>query len=504
MAAKAQPLRLLEKQSELEPIPLEERRTDELVIGMVGPVASGVSFCADIIADMLKTEFNYHGGTIIKVSKLINDNATKVGASPSHEDDKNRTKNLQLVGSKLRATFGAHYLAEKCVEQISMNRGDPKAPSAPRRIFTIIDSLKNPDEIQLLQDVYGENFWLFGIFAPDPIRKSRLHALGFDPVYAVEIIERDQDEGIRHGQQVRETMQLSDFFIRNDTQNSSKLRTTVERFLEIIFGTQVHTPTHDEEAMFAATSAAASSACLSRQVGAVIMTSAGDIIGRGMNDVPRFGGGLYTAADKEDDHRCYKWRTGICHNDERKRKLLDQSLIALKASKSLKAGKDTEAAAALRGTNVRNLIEFSRSIHAEMEAIISIARSGKQGMVGSTLYTTTFPCHSCARHIVASGINRVIYVEPYTKSLALDLHEDAISIDESDSNKVRFLQYEGVASRNMVRLFKDRGSRKKNGKVDLPPKATAHPATRGPLDGLAAREHIVVVQLRQRESKDVT
>lgn len=38
------------------------------------------------------------------------------------------------------------------------------------------------------------------------------------------------------------------------------------------------------------------------------------------------------------------------------------------------------------------------------------------------MYVTTFPCHNCARHIVAAGVERVVFVEPYPKSRAVDLH----------------------------------------------------------------------------------
>ncbi|MDN3612645.1 hypothetical protein QWZ16_23945 [Vibrio ostreicida] len=34
-------------------------------------------------------------------------------------------------------------------------------------------------------------------------------------------------------------------------------------------------------------------------------------------------------------------------------------------------------------------------------------------MLNSTV--RLFPCHNCAKHIVASGIKRVVYVEPYPK-----------------------------------------------------------------------------------------
>jgi tRNA(Arg) A34 adenosine deaminase TadA len=102
-----------------------------------------------------------------------------------------------------------------------------------------------------------------------------------------------------------------------------------------------------------------------------------------------------------------------------------------------------------------------------MDAIVSITRRGGPSIAGGSLYSTTFPCHSCARHIVAAGIVKVLYIEPYEKSLALDLHSDAIISDVEDdaSTKVQFLHFEGVAPRQYQELFFAKGERKKNGKA---------------------------------------
>src|SRR3974377_740241 len=69
--------------------------------------------------------------------------------------------------------------------------------------------------------------------------------------------------------------------------------------------------------------------------------------------------------------------------------------------------RQAKAIEALGASEFLNLIEFSRAVHAEMEAIISVARTGKAGLMGGTIFSTTFPCHNCARHIVAAGIKRV-------------------------------------------------------------------------------------------------
>ena len=494
--------------SDVDLLDVEDRKTDELIVGFVGPIGSGISYCANIFSEMLKSQFGYEGKSL-KVSDIINQSAKALGEEVVGASDDRRTEKLQHCGTRLRQTFGNTYLIEKVVAQINLDRGSPEndLPKA-RRHFTIIDSIKHPDEVKRLREVYGDTFWLIGIFAPDEVRRGRLISEGKSENYVVEIFKRDEDEGLRSGQRVRDAMFLADFFIRNDGDNDKNLRRTVDRFLDVMFAIGVQTPTKDESAMYAATSAAAESACLSRQVGAVIANADGDVIGMGNNDVPKFGGGLYSREDGDGDHRCFQWRGKICHNDSRKGEILSRIAIALGEagifdSKSgvIDTKRQAKAISVLNNSDVRNLIEFSRAVHAEMEAIISVARNGKAGLIGGTLYSTTFPCHSCARHVVAAGIKRVIYIEPYTKSLALNLHEDTISIDEVDyGKKVVFLQYEGVAPRNMIRLFKDRGPRKKEGKLLLTNRLEARPVSLAPLDGFEARERLVVARLTKIES----
>jgi deoxycytidylate deaminase len=70
-------------------------------------------------------------------------------------------------------------------------------------------------------------------------------------------------------------------------------------------------------------------------------------------------------------------------------------------------------------------LEYGRIVHAEMGALADAARLGHMVKDG-TLYCTTFPCHMCAKHIVAAGIEKVVFLEPYPKSLASDLHSDSI------------------------------------------------------------------------------
>src|SRR5690606_924850 len=73
----------------------------------------------------------------------------------------------------------------------------------------------------------------------------------------------------------------------------------------------------------------------------------------------------------------------------------------------------------------------------------------------ATLYTTTFPCHECARHIVAAGIKRVVFIEPYPKSLVNELYPDSIRVEsqEAETQHVFFESFVGVAPRRFCDLF---------------------------------------------------
>ncbi len=108
----------------------------------------------------------------------------------------------------------------------------------------------------------------------------------------------------------------------------------------------------------------------------------------------------------------------------------------------------------LKGSRADSLLEFGRIVHAEMAAIMEAARRGV-AVLNGRLYCTTFPCHMCARHIIASGIREVIYIEPYPKSLAKELYRDMICVDDdvADDNAVKFRPFVGVAPLKFIDLF---------------------------------------------------
>jgi deoxycytidylate deaminase len=232
----------------------------------------------------------------------------------------------------------------------------------------------------------------------------------------------------------------------------------VERFCELVFSSNCISPTKMEHGMFLAQGAALRSINLSRQVGACVLDESGQIVCLGANEVPKAKGGTYWA-DAEFDDRDFK--RGGDSNERRKKEILSDILKVLGNKQSVDDILEDEA---VRSSQLMDALEYTRVIHAEMNAICDAARQGRS-IQGAVLYCTTFPCHMCSKHIIASGLAKVVFLEPYPKSLTFQLHNDAAEIEGGDRGtyaqfpSVEFVHFFGVTPRRYQQIF-TRGRRK--------------------------------------------
>lgn len=381
----------------------------------------------------------------------------------AHMDAGNEFRNTLALGDAL-ALLGISKI------QSLRRKQSPGGEPVPGNAY-LIRSLKHPTEVRTLRAIYGDTFFLIGAYTDLDQRirglasKIAASRQDFQPgkhrPAAEALNARDQVEmGQPYGQNVQDTFPLADIFV--DCEEKTKMQQAIARFVELLFGHPFHTPTRDEYAMFHAYGAALRSADLSRQVGAAIVTDEGDIVALGTNEVPKAGGGQYWTED-EQDHRDY--RLGFESNTRLKRTMLADLLSRLGKAGWLDEGRrgadkdyDEMAQEALdvpeiAQAQLANVIEFGRTVHAEMASLIDAARRGA-AVNGLTLYTTTFPCHDCAKHIVGAGIRRVVYVEPYPKSLSEPMYADSIRADGSPRGRqVLFEPFIGIAPRRYVDLF---------------------------------------------------
>lgn len=442
---------------------IQERRSRELIIGLCGAIGSGVKALKDTLKHQL--ESSGYKTVHIRMSNII---AERTDPNLKNLLGYERYVNLQDQGDFLRKKHRNSILAACAVEEIALNRSvlcsedeqlleenDDSVLKTKEKIAYIIDQLKHPDEVKLLRSVYPRNFYLIGLIRTEAERRLNLEEEKIQDAKIDELIRRDR-KSVTNGQQVEKTLYNSDYFIHNVHNHSQLLEKSVDRFIKLVHDVNGLTPTIDEIGMHAAYSASLRSACLSRQVGASISDTIGNIIATGCNDVPRFGGGLYNSSSTED-FRCV--HRGQCSNDKHKA-LLKEEIKEILLKNINNANVVNELVEKITtNTKIHSLIEYSRAVHAEMDAIVSLARSVKDSSIGMTLYSTTYPCHNCARHIVAAGIARVVYIEPYEKSLALKLHDDSIT-DTGGVNKVVLAPFEGVSPRRFEAFFRQNTKRK--------------------------------------------
>lgn len=446
----------------------------ELVIGLVGYAGSGCSTAAKRIMILLG-QSNY---TVfhIKISELIEakseENAPSVQPGIQEGPSKfERAKALQNFGDKLRTKFGGFAAMSLSVAQIKNLRDADQ--SGHERIAYIIDSIKYPEEVELLRKVYDQSFRLIAVHCAREQREQRLMGnaasgakySGVSLNDVISFMNRDEkDSKNNDGQRVRDSFHLADFFLDNSilNQNGVNMNPDIDRFINLVLDKGLVRPTTSEKAIYKAFAAAKQSACLSRQVGAVILSGSGLVIATGTNDPPAYKGGVYNE-ESAPDHRCFswKWKQGIegleftgCHNTRKKNELRSEivswlgTVLPEKIAADLypKSTTGFDTAAQQRSSavgkiksvidsceseiagmpGIKDAIEYSRSIHAEMDALMGAARQGISTS-GASLYVTTYPCHNCARHLIAAGIAAVFYVEPYVKSLAMELHSDAMN-----------------------------------------------------------------------------
>lgn len=379
-----------------------------------------------------------------------------------------------------------------------------------RGVAYLFRNVMHPEEIEKLRKLYGGLLFVISAFSPesDRFRHLKLVLANGDPMRAddmgsnaAKLIQRETgrlapedevDPKVVPGKfrmNVPSTWQHADLFL--DISEPTTLAGEISRFVEVIFGNPYQTPQAEEIAMSEAFGAALESGNLSRRVGAAIISSSGDIVSIGTNDVPRPGGGVYRAGE-EPDHRDHTFNWGYESSDRHRRSILrdllermliDPEWVKLLDDSDLRHALGTDLAQSLKDKKVVtpaqlkriakrlinsdtvwrsqffDVIEYSRTLHAEMDAITSAARKGIS-TTGSTLYCTTMPCHECARLIIGAGIKRVMFVEPYDKSRAMALYPTEIRLhtmhstyQQPDDSFVHFIPYVGISPRRFHDLF---------------------------------------------------
>ena len=391
-----------------------------VVIGVVGPFGSGASYIADIISETLGLE-------IISLSNILRGEYSSRNPGPNPD----RTT-LQQFGNDMRRD-NPSYLAEKACRIIETKSGTQGF---------ILDSIRNPSEVQYFKNnLMG--FFLLGVFADKNTRWERVKTKYNSELGRFEADEY-KDRGIaeeKYGQRVTDCFKYVDITFNNNKNVAAKgnkdYRTLVAKISKyinnIIYAVSRNPdkieyafyPNEEETYMTMAYAVSLRSSCLKRQVGAVIVDNMGTVFSSGYNEVPN------------EENPC-KDEFDQCNRD-RLKKDFEKEL-----SNITKEGIEPKSLCKEFFKKFK-ILDYCRALHAEENAIISVARTGAtEELLGATLYTTTFPCNLCANKIAQVGIKKVIYFEPYPM-------EEAKKILER--NHVEMQPFEGATFNGYFRLM---------------------------------------------------
>ncbi len=480
----------------MPPGPLPVNPEPELIFGLIAPIGVDLEIVSELLGALLRDA--HYEAHLLRLTTLMRDMTLRAlpvsgGAMPPEQSYIDSYRERISFANAIRREYGDFALSALAISAIRTFRGQEwrrrsisggpcrtEEDPLPGQAY-IIRQLKRPEEVTVLREVYGPQFILISAYASQDWRIRRLETIekesrgGLVPDIEVrnrasELVAMDTKESQDfHGQNVRDAFPLGDVFI--DATSRVTCEEGLRRFMHLLFGGNDVTPTRSEYGMYLAKSASLRSSDLSRQVGAAIFRTTGEVLTLGCNEVPKAGGGTYWAGDPGDAR---DFVLGSDPNETRKTQVLVDLIDRLHKGEHLSQGlmdmtgpnDISKYLLAERGidsvadSKVMDLLEFGRIVHAEMSALSDAARKGIP-VEGATLFCTTFPCHICAKLIVAAGIKQVIYLEPYPKSYASDLHGDAISVDTDPSGgKVAFNAFIGVSPYRYRDLFERR--RRKN------------------------------------------
>ena len=203
------------------------------------------------------------------------------------------------------------------------------------------------------------------------------------------------------------------------------------KYSSLILHPGLITPTAEERCMVVAYTAKFNSSCLSRQVGAVITNKYHSIRTIGWNDVP-FGQmpcGLRELHMISNDctdcnhiysefetgtHKHYKgksFKDMVCYDQgtnaknnviHKPQNIKDLGLPYTYCFKTLHNKFDGE----------KNQV-FTRSLHAEENAILQMAKYGGEPLMNGVIYVTASPCELCAKKLYQIGVRKIVYIDPY-------------------------------------------------------------------------------------------
>ncbi|MDF7821169.1 hypothetical protein P1X15_26335 [Runella sp. MFBS21] len=319
----------------------------------------------------------------------------------------------------------------------------------------VIDSIRNSMEARYFKERFSA-FYLFAVNTENEHREKRLSS-----EYNAEELKSIDNEYNRnlkteetfYVQDIKTCIQVSDIYLYNPNDKEkgdtyTTIKKDVVRYLALIFQPGIITPTPQERCMQIAYTAKYNSGCISRQVGAVVTDDRFSIKSIGWNNTPE--GQTPCLLRNVDD---------LLHNSDPEAFSEYEKTSEIK--QLLKTAYKSIDKSRLKGRNVsfcfkegQNCLEHeknqvhTRSLHAEENAMLQIAKYGGEGLTKGFLFTSASPCELCSKKAYQLGIKQIFYIDPYP-----GISVNQILISGVEVHKPKLILFIGAIGRAYHNLF---------------------------------------------------
>lgn len=323
-----------------------------------------------------------------------------------------------------------------------------------KNCLIVLDALRNPYEVLYFRERYS-SFYLMSVNTTEEVRKQNLYSLNYRENEIQELDQHEKDGrelSNFHMQDLDKCIELSDIHVVHDGKEIRKnkdLKQQLITYIALMKHPGLIPPSPVERLMQLAYTAKLNSGCLSRQVGAAITDTHYSIKAVGWNTVPQ---GQTPCNLRSFNDLCAlsdtKAFSSFEFSDEKFRKVIDEN-----------QNKYMNSTEKLRGVTLSYCFKdlytvvkgeknqvHTRSLHAEENAFLQLAKYGSQGINGGKLFTTASPCELCAKKAYQLGIKEIYYIDAYpgiSKSHIL----------ECGDNKPILILFRGAIGRAYINLY---------------------------------------------------
>lgn len=390
----------------------------------------------------------------IKIYQNAGDSIRRIGeVSNDYNDQDFKPEGLYFLPRMINRIIKLYRKIDKNINQTISNNEDR------HKTYIVIDTIRNPYEAKYFKDRYAA-FYLVSINAPEFARKKYLQdKYQFTPKQVNEIDIRESGKSpIRNKDKyqelvapnVKRCIEISDIHIynpRNEPQNHNVLKAQLIWYLSLMKHPGLITPTSLERVMQLAYTAKMNSGCISRQVGAVVTDSDYSIKSVGWNDVAKG----QVPCNLRSLKNLLNFSNSITYS-EYERNNEDFRNKAQQKLKQIYKLENSGRSLAYCFKSIQNEVDdeknqvHTRSLHAEENAFLQLAKYGGVGIEDGKLFTTASPCELCAKKAYQLGIKEIVYIDPYP-GIAIQ------HILQIGNNPPKLTQFRGAVGKGYHQLY---------------------------------------------------